>query len=91
MNYRVKLISRASQDNEDSRYRKQLPSKNPKLGACTFTFNALEREYDWLVAMYNKIKVKFTHRGSDAGKNSPYKKQSISNSGLLVLVILKET
>ncbi|MEJ2489545.1 MAG: glycosyltransferase family 10 [Sulfurovaceae bacterium] len=51
MNYKVKLISRASQDNENSRYRKQLPSKNPKLGSCIFTFNALEKEYDWLVVI----------------------------------------
>ncbi len=33
--------------------------------------------------MYDKVKVKFIHRGSDAGENSPYRKQSISSSGLL--------
>lgn len=49
--YRVKFISRGSGGSENSRYRLQLPSKTSELGSCTFTFNALEKKYDWLVVV----------------------------------------
>lgn len=55
--YRVKFISRGSGGSENSRYRLQLPSKTSKLGSCTFTFNALERKYDWLVVIDDIPKI----------------------------------
>ena len=62
--YSVKLVSRASGENESSRYRKQLPLKGPKIGSCRFIFNALAKEYDWLVVIDDipKITPKRTER-----------------------------
>ncbi len=48
-NVKVKLLHRNSLDNEESVFRVQTEGNNAKWGSCTFTFNPLEREYDWLV------------------------------------------
>ena len=48
-NIKVKLVSRNSHANEESDYKIQSPHNEAKWGSCTFTFNPLEKEYDWLV------------------------------------------
>lgn len=46
---KVKFVNRGSKANEDTQFKNQLPKNNPTLGSCTFTFNPLVEEYDWLV------------------------------------------
>ena len=48
-NVRVKLLSRGSPANEESKFKKQSPNNEAKWGSCSFTFNPLEKDYDWLV------------------------------------------
>jgi hypothetical protein len=48
---KVKLVSRSSLADEESVYRRQSPGNQAKWGSCIFTFNPLEREYDWLVVI----------------------------------------
>ena len=48
--YRVKLISRGSLDNQNSLYARQLP-EDRVYGSCEFTFDASDKEYDWLVVI----------------------------------------
>jgi len=48
-NIKVKLVSRGSLANEESDFKKQSPKNEAKWGSCAFTFNPLEKEYDWLV------------------------------------------
>lgn len=48
--HRIKLISRGSLNDQNSRYAGQLP-KNQIYGSCEFTFDASDREYDWLVVI----------------------------------------
>jgi len=48
---KVKLVHRSSQPNEESVFKKQTPGNNAIWGSCHFTFNPLEREYDWLVVI----------------------------------------
>jgi hypothetical protein len=46
---RVKLLNRGSLADEESGFKKQSPENNAKWGSCSFTFNPLEKDYDWLV------------------------------------------
>ena len=54
--YRVKLISRGSLDNQNSLYARQLP-KDRVYGSCEFTFDASDKEYDWLVVILSLIHI----------------------------------
>ncbi|MCF6206615.1 MAG: hypothetical protein L3J47_06970, partial [Sulfurovum sp.] len=54
---KVKLVGRSCQENEESVYRSQTPSNGAKWGSCTFTFNPLEKEYDWLVIIDDIPKI----------------------------------
>lgn len=53
----VKIISRGSQNNEESFFRKQTMYGNRELNNCIFTFNASNTEYDWLVVIDDIPKV----------------------------------
>jgi len=46
---KVKLVSRGSKEIDILGFSKQTPGNEAKLGSCIFTFNSLEKEYDWLV------------------------------------------
>ncbi|EIF50995.1 glycosyltransferase family 10 domain-containing protein [Sulfurovum sp. AR] len=46
---RVKLLNRGSLADEESGFKKQSPHNDAKWGSCSFTFNPLETDYDWLV------------------------------------------
>ena len=46
---RVKLLHRSSKADEESLYKIQSPGNEAKWGSCSFTFNPLEKNYDWLV------------------------------------------
>jgi hypothetical protein len=46
---RVKLLHRSSKADEESLYKIQSAGNEAKWGSCTFTFNPLEKNYDWLV------------------------------------------
>jgi hypothetical protein len=46
---RVKLLNRGSLANEESGFKNQTPRNEAKWGSCSFTFNPLEKDYDWLV------------------------------------------
>jgi len=48
---RVKFVNRGSRADEDTQFKNQLPKDSPTLGICTFTFNPLVDEYDWLVVI----------------------------------------
>lgn len=54
---KVKLVHRSSLADEESVYRKQSPGNHAKWGSCTFTFNPLEKEYDWLVVISDIPKI----------------------------------
>lgn len=58
--YRVKLISRGSVNDQNSRYAGQLP-KDQIYGSCEFTFDAPDREYDWLVVI-DDVAHSISHR-----------------------------
>ena len=46
---KVKLLHRSSKADEESLYKIQTPGNKAKWGSCSFTFNPLEKNYDWLV------------------------------------------
>ncbi len=46
---KVKLVTRGSQANEESGFRLQSENNEANWGSCSFTFNPLETNYDWLV------------------------------------------
>lgn len=48
-NIRVKLLNRGSLADEESGFKQQSERNQAKWGNCTFTFNPLEQNYDWLV------------------------------------------
>lgn len=48
---KVKLVLRSSQVDTPPTYRKQLPEKEAIWGSCQFTFDPMDREYDWLVVI----------------------------------------
>lgn len=48
-NIKVKLLNRGSRADENSVFRKQSPGNEAIWGSCSFTFNPLEKDYDWLV------------------------------------------
>ena len=54
---KVKLVNRSSLADEESVYRIQSPGNKAKWGSCTFTFNPLEKEYDWLVVISDIPKI----------------------------------
>ena len=54
---KVKLVHRSSRADEESVYKSQSPGNQAKWGVCTFTFNPLEREYDWLVVIGDIPKI----------------------------------
>lgn len=47
----VKFINRASINKNESRYKAQLPGNQKELGNCIFTFDASDKNYDWLVVI----------------------------------------
>lgn len=46
---KVKLVNRGSLEDEESGFKKQSLHNEGKWGSCSFTFNPLEKNYDWLV------------------------------------------
>ncbi len=54
---KVKFVHRGSLANEDSSFKKQFPNNQPKWGSCIFTFNPLEKNYDWLVIIDDMPKI----------------------------------
>jgi len=48
---KVKLITRGCKANEESPFKKQLPHNDTLWNDLSFTFNPLEKEYDWLVVI----------------------------------------
>lgn len=54
---KVKLVHRSSQADEESVYKRQSPGNQAKWGSCTFTFNPLEQNYDWLVVVGDIPKI----------------------------------
>lgn len=54
---KVKLVNRSSQADEESVYRIQSEGNQAKWGSCSFTFNPLEKEYDWLVVIDDIPKI----------------------------------
>ncbi len=46
---KVKLLHRSSKADEESLYKIQSAGNEAKWGSCSFTFNPLEKNYDWLV------------------------------------------
>jgi hypothetical protein len=54
---KVKLLNRSSLANEESVFKKQSPKSEAKWGSCSFTFNPLAKEYDWLVIIDDMPKI----------------------------------
>jgi len=54
---KVKLVSRSSRADKESGFIRQSPKNEGKWGSCTFTFNPLEKDYDWLVIIDDIPKV----------------------------------
>lgn len=54
---KVKLVSRSSRGDENSGFRLQSEGNEAKWGSCLFTFNALEKNYDWLVIIDDIPKI----------------------------------
>ncbi len=48
---KVKLVGRSSLADEKSGFRIQSPKNEAEWGSCTFIFNPLEKDYDWLVVI----------------------------------------
>lgn len=46
---RIKLLNRGSIANEESGFKQQSEKNQARWGNCSFTFNPLEQNYDWLV------------------------------------------
>lgn len=56
-NYKVKLIHRGSSSTEAPFLRFQSKEGRGIVGSCIFTFNPLDRDYDWLVVIDNVSKI----------------------------------
>jgi hypothetical protein len=54
---KVKLLHRSSKADEESLYKIQSKGNEAKWGSCSFTFNPLEKEYDWLVIIDDISKI----------------------------------
>ena len=54
---KVKLVTRGSQANEESGFRLQSENNEANWGSCSFTFNPLETNYDWLVIIDDMPKI----------------------------------
>lgn len=54
---KVKLVTRGSQANEESGFRLQSENNEANWGSCSFTFNPLETNYDWLVIIDDVPKI----------------------------------
>lgn len=54
---KVKLLNRGSLENEESGFKNQSPKNEAKWGSCSFTFNPLEKDYDWLVIIDDLPKI----------------------------------
>ena len=54
---KVKLLHRSSKADEESLYKIQSAGNEAKWGSCLFTFNALEKNYDWLVIIDDIPKI----------------------------------
>jgi hypothetical protein len=54
---KVKLVNRSSNADEESVYKIQSPNNEAKWGSCSFTFNPLEKDYDWLVVIDDVPKI----------------------------------
>ena len=54
---KVKLVNRSSLADEESVYRIQSAGNEAKWGSCSFTFNPLEKNYDWLVVIDDIPKI----------------------------------
>lgn len=54
---KVKFVNRGSKADEESPFRLQSPHNEAKFGSCTFTFNPLEKDYDWLVFIDDVPKI----------------------------------
>ena len=48
---RIKLVSRGTKANRELSFKKQSPKNEAEWGSCSFTFNPLEKNYDWLVIL----------------------------------------
>jgi hypothetical protein len=57
MNYKVKFIHRGSQASENTTFRKQSKNEEGIVGNCQFTFNPLNKDYDWLVIQDDVSKI----------------------------------
>lgn len=55
--YIVKLVCRSEQVNEESRFKKQSLNQSGEFGNCKFTFNPMNKEYDWLVIIDDIPKI----------------------------------
>lgn len=56
-NIKVKLVNRGSKANEESDFRLQSEHNEANWGSCSFTFNPLETNYDWLVIIDDVPKI----------------------------------
>ncbi len=54
---KVKLLNRSSQADEESIYKAQSPNNEAIWNNCKFTFNPLEKDYDWLVIVDDIPKI----------------------------------
>ncbi len=54
---KVKLVTRGSKANEESGFRQQSENNEANWGSCSFTFNPLETNYDWLVIIDDVPKI----------------------------------
>ncbi len=54
---KVKLLHRSSKADEESVYKSQSAGNKAKWGSCSFTFNPLEKNYDWLVIIDDVSKI----------------------------------
>jgi hypothetical protein len=54
---KVKLVTRGSKANEESGFRLQSKNNEAIWGSCSFTFNPLEKDYDWLVIIDDVPKI----------------------------------
>lgn len=54
---RVKFAYRSSLADENSPYKFQTPQNSGKLNNCFFSFNPLEKDYDWLVVIDDIAKI----------------------------------
>jgi hypothetical protein len=56
-NISVKLLNRGSRADEESGFKQQSIKNEAKWGNCSFTFNPLEENYDWLVIIDDMLHI----------------------------------